>query len=93
VCSGFPVLVKPSEAEKNYAALAEAAGGSALSATNERRVYLGNVAPLLTEGALSFEPWSRVGQRKHTQHTSLSRLTLPSAESLSTPLCPRLQAT
>lgn len=42
-CSGFPLLVKPSEAEKNYAAAAEAAGGSALSALNERRVYLVDV--------------------------------------------------
>jgi hypothetical protein len=31
VCSGFPVLVKPAEAEKNYLAQAEAAGGSAQS--------------------------------------------------------------
>ena len=42
------VLVKPSESEKNYAALAEAAGGSAASAANERRVYLGDIAPGLT---------------------------------------------
>lgn len=42
-CSGFPLLVKPSEAEKNYAAAAEAAGGSNLSALNERRVYLADV--------------------------------------------------
>ena len=52
MCSGFPVLVKPSESEKNYAALAEAAGGSASSAANERRVYLGDLAPSLTEADL-----------------------------------------
>ena len=42
------MLVKPSESEKNYAALAEAAGGSAASAANERRVYLGDLSPGLT---------------------------------------------
>jgi len=51
-CSGFPILVKPSESEKNYAAMAEAAGGSVLSAQNERRVYLGDVPSAVTEGDL-----------------------------------------
>ena len=40
MCSGLPLSIKPSEAEKNYAALAEAAGGSVLSSTAERRAYV-----------------------------------------------------
>ena len=40
MCSGLPLGIKPSEAERNYAALAEAAGGSVLSSNADRRVYL-----------------------------------------------------
>jgi RNA-binding protein 23/39 len=50
VCSGFPVAVKPSEAEKNYAAQAEASGGSTLTAGIEKRVYLCGLAPTVSEG-------------------------------------------
>ena len=51
-CSGFPIAVKPSEVEKNYAALAEAAGGSASAQTLERRVYIGDLALSVSEGDL-----------------------------------------
>lgn len=51
-CSGFPVAVKPSEVEKNYAALAEAAGGSTSAQTLERRVYIGDLAASVSEGDL-----------------------------------------
>ena len=51
-CSGFPVSVKPSQAEKNYAAMAEAAGGSTSAATLEKRVYIGNLSPAISEGDL-----------------------------------------
>lgn len=50
VCSGFPIAVKPSEAEKNYAAMAEAAGGSTLTAGIEKRVYLCGLPPGASEG-------------------------------------------
>jgi RNA-binding protein 39 len=49
-CSGFPLALKPSEAEKNYAAAAEAQGGSSLSAGIEKRVYLCNLRTELSEG-------------------------------------------
>lgn len=49
-CSGFPLLVKRSEAEKNYSAVAEAHGGTAMHANAERRVYVGNLPPSVTEG-------------------------------------------
>lgn len=51
-CSGFPLLVKPSEAEKNYAAMAEAAGGTTSAQMLERRAYAGNLGPQVTEGDL-----------------------------------------
>ncbi|RYG44417.1 hypothetical protein EON67_11775 [archaeon] len=49
-CSGLPIVVKRSEVEKNFNAMAEAAGGSALSANAERRVYLGNLPRGMNEG-------------------------------------------
>lgn len=51
-CSGFPISVKPSEAEKNYAAVAEAQGGSSLSAGIEKRVYLCDLPIAVAEGEL-----------------------------------------
>jgi RNA-binding protein 39 len=43
MCSGLPLQVKPTGVERNYAAQAEAAGGSALTADSARRVYLLNL--------------------------------------------------
>lgn len=51
-CSGFPVSVKPSEFEKNYAAEAEAAGGSAFSVGAEKRIYLCDLPSSITEADL-----------------------------------------
>lgn len=51
-CSGFPLSIKPSEAEKNYAAMAEKAGGAAGGVRSEHRVFVGNLAPEVTEGDL-----------------------------------------
>jgi RNA-binding protein 39 len=51
-CSGFPCEVRASQAEKNYVAAAEAAGGSSFSAGAERRVYVGNLHPNVTESDL-----------------------------------------
>jgi hypothetical protein len=39
------------QAERNYAAMAEAVGGSVSSSVLERRVYVGNLAAAVTEGA------------------------------------------
>ena len=52
MCSGFPVEVKPTGVERNYAAKAEAAGGSALTADSARRVYVLNLPPDTTEADL-----------------------------------------
>lgn len=45
-----PCFTAP-QAEKNYAAMAEAVGGSVSSTLLERRVYVGNLAAAVTEGA------------------------------------------
>jgi hypothetical protein len=50
-CSGFPVSVKPAGAERNYAAAAQAAGGTVSRFELEKRAYLGNLAPSVVEGA------------------------------------------
>ena len=52
LCSGLPLSIKPSEAEKNYAALAEASGGSVLSSNADRRVYLCGLSSDMGEGEL-----------------------------------------
>lgn len=51
-CSGFPIAIKASECEKNYAALAEAAGGSSNPQTLEKRCYIGDLPSAVTEGDL-----------------------------------------
>lgn len=51
-CSGFPIAIKASECEKNYAAMAEAAGGSANPQTLEKRAYIGGLPKEVTEGDL-----------------------------------------
>jgi hypothetical protein len=61
-CSGFPLLVRPSGSEKNYAALAEGqgsiatgstdAGGMNIGKTADRLVYVGNLSPTVTESEL-----------------------------------------
>ena len=51
-CSGFPLAVKAAEAERNYAAAAEAAGGNVQSANADRRVYVCNLALAVTEADL-----------------------------------------
>jgi RNA-binding protein 23/39 len=52
VCSGFPISVKTSQAEKNYAHTAEKEGGSALSANIEKRVYIIGIPHSCTEAEL-----------------------------------------
>jgi len=63
-CSGFPLLVKPSEAERNYAAVAEAHGGTASHQNAERRVYVGNLPPAVTEGDMR-QLAETIGEERH----------------------------
>jgi RNA-binding protein 23/39 len=51
-CSGFPIAIKTSQAEKNYAAQAEAVGGSTSQANLEKRIYINNLDPKITESDL-----------------------------------------
>jgi RNA-binding protein 39 len=51
-CSGFPIVVKSSEAEKNYAAAAERAGGSTTSRDAARRIYVCGIEAAVTESDL-----------------------------------------
>jgi RNA-binding protein 39 len=51
-CSGFPIVVKSSEAEKNYAAAAERAGGSTTSRDAARRIYVCGIEATVTESDL-----------------------------------------
>lgn len=49
---GFPLLVKQSEAEKNYAFEAENEGGTVFSDNVNKRVYIGNIHRDVTEDDL-----------------------------------------
>ncbi|CAI5462874.1 unnamed protein product [Closterium sp. Yama58-4] len=64
---GTPVMVKPSEAEKNLAAAqsaasAAAAGGAGLLATGSKRLHVGNLHVNMNEGQLRqvFEPFGEL---------------------------------
>ncbi|CAI7894831.1 unnamed protein product [Closterium sp. NIES-53] len=64
---GTPVMVKPSEAEKNLvaaqsAASAAAAGGAGLLATGSKRLHVGNLHVNMNEGQLRqvFEPFGEL---------------------------------
>lgn len=48
-CSGFPAAVKASEAERNYAAQAEKAGGSTTARDAARRLYICGLSTAVTE--------------------------------------------
>jgi len=52
VCSGFPISIKPSQVEKNYAFTAEKEGGSLLSTNIDKRVYILGLPSSATEAGL-----------------------------------------
>jgi RNA-binding protein 23/39 len=52
VCSGFPISIKPSQVEKNYAFMAEKEGGSSVSANIDKRVYILGLPFSVTEEEL-----------------------------------------
>lgn len=52
VCSGFPISIKPSQVEKNYAFTAEKEGGSSLSTNIDKRVYILGLPLSATEAGL-----------------------------------------
>jgi len=63
---GFPVEVKASEAEKNYARAAETEGGTANSDIANRRVFVCNLDPEFEEEHLT-AIFDKVGQVEKTQ--------------------------
>ena len=63
---GFPVEVRASEAEKNYARAAETEGGTANSDIANRRVFVSNLDPEFEEEHLT-AIFNQVGQVEKTQ--------------------------